>query len=199
MTSATPTKVFLKLGMKEISEPTLPRVMTKNNMITVLIPIDNDLHSITNSNVSFKVLLALYVSFTIILLVNVLIAIMNDGYSESREEGQLAWIKQWPEVIVEAKLFMMRLFMRENKLLPRLYLLWGQNTGYRGSIEEELPNPKLENPTDKGFIPGALKYKTLQRKFKSVHDELTYLMDNQLQIQKNVENITKHIKNLEEQ
>lgn len=44
-------------------------------------------------------MMAIFFFFTSILLLNILIALMNDAYNEAKDQGQLAWLKQWSEVI----------------------------------------------------------------------------------------------------
>ncbi|KAF9164266.1 hypothetical protein DFQ26_001647 [Actinomortierella ambigua] len=62
-------------------------------------PLDKELD--TPSDVAFHVIMIIFLVFTVILLLNVLIAIMNMAYEECREEGELAWLKQWSQVLDE--------------------------------------------------------------------------------------------------
>ncbi|KAF9356543.1 hypothetical protein BGX26_005145 [Mortierella sp. AD094] len=150
-------------------------------------PLNNDLDPASKSGYSFKILLALFILFTVILLMNVLIAIMNDGYSESRDEGQLAWLKQWSLVIVETELSMMGNTTRGNRDLFPDYIYYGAS---QQEVEEHAKRTSqtqnLEAPNIKGLQPNVATHKAMQRNFTSVREELETLMNNQEQIQSEV-------------
>ncbi|KAF9082438.1 hypothetical protein BGX27_004530, partial [Mortierella sp. AM989] len=55
--------------------------------------------SFENGETSFHIMMVIFFFFTSVLLLNILIALMNDAFNESRDQGQLAWLKQWSEVI----------------------------------------------------------------------------------------------------
>ncbi|KAG0098226.1 hypothetical protein BGZ93_000771 [Podila epicladia] len=63
---------------------------------------------------SFHIMMIIFFFFTAIMLLNVLIALMNDAYNESKDEGQLAWLKQWSEVIAEIEIISMTPSDRQN-------------------------------------------------------------------------------------
>ncbi|KAF8920945.1 hypothetical protein BGZ58_004209, partial [Dissophora ornata] len=51
--------------------------------------------------VSFHIMMTIFFTFTSILFLNILIAVMNDAFNESKEQGEVAWLKQWSEVIAD--------------------------------------------------------------------------------------------------
>ncbi|KAG0354620.1 hypothetical protein BG005_006333 [Podila minutissima] len=63
---------------------------------------------------SFHLMMIIFFFFTAIMLLNILIALMNDAYNESKDEGQLAWLKQWSEVIAEIEIISMTPSDRQN-------------------------------------------------------------------------------------
>ncbi|KAF9208761.1 hypothetical protein BGZ49_007617 [Haplosporangium sp. Z 27] len=64
---------------------------------------------------SFHIMMAIFFFATTILLLNILIALMNDAFNESKDQGQLAWLKQWSEVIAEVEIFLMTQGTRQNR------------------------------------------------------------------------------------
>ncbi|KAG0031570.1 hypothetical protein BGZ81_000982 [Podila clonocystis] len=66
------------------------------------------------SSTSFHIMMVFFFFFTAIMLLNILIALMNDAYNESKDEGQLAWLKQWSEVIAEIEIISMTPSDRQN-------------------------------------------------------------------------------------
>ncbi|KAF9966698.1 hypothetical protein BGZ73_000895 [Actinomortierella ambigua] len=62
-------------------------------------PLDEELDR--PNDVAFHVIMIIFLVFTVILLLNVLIAIMNMAYEECQEEGEMAWLKQWSQVLDE--------------------------------------------------------------------------------------------------
>ncbi|KAF9114846.1 hypothetical protein BGX27_009594 [Mortierella sp. AM989] len=116
-------------------------------------PIGNDLNDNTSSDsvYGFNFLLTLFIFFTVILLMNVLIAIMNDAYSESRDEGQSAWLKQWSQVVAEAEIFLMQgsTRMKNRDYFPN-YIYYGAST------QDE---DQHKNNVKKGSVPPATETK----------------------------------------
>ncbi|KAG0346944.1 hypothetical protein BG004_000472 [Podila humilis] len=78
-------------------------------------------------SISFHIMMAIFFFFTAILLLNVLIALMNDAYAESKDEGQLAWLKQWSEVIAEIEIVSMTSGDRQNCNYFPDYIYYGAN------------------------------------------------------------------------
>ncbi|KAF9357798.1 WD repeat-containing protein 38 [Mortierella sp. AD094] len=56
---------------------------------------------------SFRIMMLMFFMFTAILLLNILIALMNDGFELSKKQGEVAWHKQLSEVIAEVERFLM--------------------------------------------------------------------------------------------
>ncbi|KAF9116514.1 hypothetical protein BGX27_001808 [Mortierella sp. AM989] len=162
-------------------------------------PISNDLSMANDSNISVKVLLALFVFFTVILLMNVLIAIMNDGYGESRDEGKLAWLKQWSEVIVEAELFLMQHSTRDNRDFFPDYIYYGASPqDVEKHMKKKFQSQSLESKSGKEYLPNIATHNVLQRNFRSVHEELNFLVANQQNIQSDVQYMTSYVMQLVE-
>ncbi|KAF9410223.1 hypothetical protein BGZ94_001720, partial [Podila epigama] len=74
---------------------------------------------------SFHIMMVIYFFFTAILLLNILIALMNDGFNESKDEGELAWLKQWSEVISEIEIISMTSGDRQNSNYFPDYIYYG--------------------------------------------------------------------------
>ncbi|KAF9199559.1 hypothetical protein BGZ49_010296 [Haplosporangium sp. Z 27] len=113
---------------------------------------------------------------------NVLIAIMNDGYGDSRDKGQLAWLIQWSEVLVEAEVTMMLKSTRRNRNLFPDYIYYGAS-----SRDVEMYS---EKDTQAVYFGDSTK---------SVNEELHELADNQKKIQSSIHAMSNYIKNLEKQ
>ncbi|KAG0232468.1 hypothetical protein BGW41_001862 [Actinomortierella wolfii] len=62
-------------------------------------PLDDELDK--PNDVAFHIIMIVFLFFLVILLMNTLIAIMNMAYEECREEGEMAWLKQWSQVLDE--------------------------------------------------------------------------------------------------
>ncbi|KAG0215938.1 hypothetical protein BGX28_007164 [Mortierella sp. GBA30] len=78
-----------------------------------------------NGAVSFHIMMVIFFFFTAILLLNILIALMNDAFNESKDLGQLAWLKQWSEVIAEVEIFLMSQSTRQNRNYFPDYIYYG--------------------------------------------------------------------------
>ncbi|KAF9112551.1 hypothetical protein BGX27_003186 [Mortierella sp. AM989] len=76
---------------------------------------------------SFHIMMVLFFFATTVVLLNILIALMNDAYEECRNEGQLAWLKQWSEVIAEVEMFLMSQSTRQNRNFFPDYIYYGAN------------------------------------------------------------------------
>ncbi|KAG0306138.1 hypothetical protein BGZ98_002907, partial [Dissophora globulifera] len=74
---------------------------------------------------SFHIMMVIFFFFTAILLLNILIALMNDAFNESKDQGQLAWLKQWSEVIAEVEIFLMGHSARQNRNYFPDYIYYG--------------------------------------------------------------------------
>ncbi|KAG0018812.1 hypothetical protein BGZ80_006706 [Entomortierella chlamydospora] len=147
-------------------------------------PLSNDLDPNSDTGYSFRIMLSLFIFFTVILLMNVLIAIMNDGYSESRDEGQLTWLKQWSEVIVDAELFMMRRSTRQNKYFFPDYIYYAANPQDVEDYErKEAAKRLLEYQTSDVIMRSVTKDKS-KKKIMSVHQDVKYVLENQLKIER---------------
>ncbi|KAF9397144.1 Transient receptor putative cation channel sub V member 1 [Mortierella sp. AD011] len=147
-------------------------------------PLSNDLDPNSDTGYSFRILLSLFIFFTVILLMNVLIAIMNDGYSESRDEGQSTWLKQWSEVIVDAELFMMRRSTRQNKYFFPDYIYYAARPQDVEDYErKEAAKRLLEYQTSDVIMSSITKDKS-KKKIMSVHQDVKYVLENQLKIER---------------
>ncbi|KAF9293473.1 hypothetical protein BGZ88_005316 [Linnemannia elongata] len=87
-------------------------------------PVDS---SFTGDSVSFHVMMILFFFISAILFLNILIALMNDAFNESKDQGQLAWLKQWSEVIAEVEVFLMTQNTRQNRNYFPDYIYYGAN------------------------------------------------------------------------
>ncbi|KAG0021946.1 hypothetical protein BGZ80_001378 [Entomortierella chlamydospora] len=63
--------------------------------------------SLTSGSTSFRIMMLIFFIFTAILLLNILIALMNDGFELSKKQGEVAWHKQLSDVIAEVERFLM--------------------------------------------------------------------------------------------
>ncbi|KAF9168242.1 hypothetical protein BGX20_011361, partial [Mortierella sp. AD010] len=125
-----------------------------------------------------------FTEIAVILLMNVLIAIMNDGYSESRDEGQSTWLKQWSEVIVDAELFMMRRSTRQNKYFFPDYIYYAARPQDVEDYErKEAAKRLLEYQTSDVIMSSITKDKS-KKKIMSVHQDVKYVLENQLKIER---------------
>ncbi|KAF9133445.1 hypothetical protein BGW39_009756 [Mortierella sp. 14UC] len=77
--------------------------------------------------ISFHVMMILFFFISAILFLNILIALMNDAFNESKNQGQLAWLKQWSEVIAEVEVFLMTQNTRQNRNYFPDYIYYGAN------------------------------------------------------------------------
>ncbi|KAF9908496.1 hypothetical protein EC991_009760 [Linnemannia zychae] len=83
--------------------------------------------SFEGNEVSFHVMMILFFFISAILFLNILIALMNDAFNESKDQGQLAWLKQWSEVIAEVEVFLMTQSTRQNRNYFPDYIYYGAN------------------------------------------------------------------------
>ncbi|KAG0051018.1 hypothetical protein BGZ83_004207 [Gryganskiella cystojenkinii] len=74
---------------------------------------------------TFHIMMVIFFFFTAIVLLNILIALMNDAFNESKDQGQLAWLKQWSEVIAEVEVFLMTQSGRQNRDFFPDYIYYG--------------------------------------------------------------------------
>ncbi|KAF9354776.1 hypothetical protein BGX26_007376 [Mortierella sp. AD094] len=146
-------------------------------------PLSNDLNS-ANANYSFKILLVIYISFTVILLMNLLIAVMNDGFGESRDEGELTWLRQWSDVIVDVELFMMSQSQRENRDFFPDYIYYGASQRDVEDHERKESAKRLsEGPTDDRLSTNVVKENMHQKNIVTVRQDVKYVLRNQLRIE----------------
>ncbi|KAF9110688.1 hypothetical protein BGX27_006013, partial [Mortierella sp. AM989] len=64
-------------------------------------------NSLDKGSTSFRIMMLIFFLFTAILLLNILIALMNDAYDHSKSQGEVAWLKQLSMVISEVERFWM--------------------------------------------------------------------------------------------
>ncbi|KAF9088826.1 hypothetical protein BGX23_007096 [Mortierella sp. AD031] len=83
--------------------------------------------SLGGTSVSFHIMMILFFFISAILFLNILIALMNDAFNESKDQGQLAWLKQWSEVIAEVEIFLMTQNTRQNRNYFPDYIYYGAN------------------------------------------------------------------------
>ncbi|KAF9199814.1 hypothetical protein BGZ49_010019 [Haplosporangium sp. Z 27] len=140
-------------------------------------PLSNDIGS---SDIGFKILLVLFIFFTVVLMMNVVIAIMNDGYGESRDKGELAWLIQWAQVIVEAEISMMWNSTHDDRQYFPDYIYYGAT-----SRDLEMYSKKETHTSCFGVI-------------KAVNEDVENLMDKRKKLQY-LKDVSNHIKNLETQ
>ncbi|KAF9110686.1 hypothetical protein BGX27_006011 [Mortierella sp. AM989] len=69
--------------------------------------------SLDGGSTGFRIMMLIFFMFTAILLLNILIAVMNDAFDHSKSEGEVAWRKQLSEVITEVERFLMPRKYRE--------------------------------------------------------------------------------------
>ncbi|KAF9436518.1 hypothetical protein BGZ76_003702 [Entomortierella beljakovae] len=143
-------------------------------------PIEDDLSGPKGNDTSFKVLLALYVFFTVIMLMNVLIAIMNDGYSESRDEGELAWLKQWSEVILESELFLMNDSTRQNRDFFPNYIFYGTSVHNRKNPNSYLDTEYQDEEGADEESRAIPIIKNVERSLKNVNNGIHDVISHQM-------------------
>ncbi|KAF9153820.1 hypothetical protein DFQ26_000438, partial [Actinomortierella ambigua] len=68
---------------------------------------------------AFHLTMVIFYFFTGLVLLNVLIALMNDAYNQCVQEGQLAWLKQWSKILDEVETIFLRHF--QTKRLCHLF------------------------------------------------------------------------------
>ncbi|KAF9361080.1 hypothetical protein BGX26_005947 [Mortierella sp. AD094] len=83
--------------------------------------------SFDNGTASFHVMMVIFFFFTTVLLLNILIALMNDAFNESSNQGQLAWLKQWSEVITDVESSYLSNGSRQNRNFFPDYIYYGAN------------------------------------------------------------------------
>ncbi|KAI1314631.1 hypothetical protein EDD11_001930 [Mortierella claussenii] len=83
--------------------------------------------SFDDGSTGFHIMMVIFFFFTAILLLNILIALMNDAFNESKDQGQLAWLKQWSEVIAEVEVYLMTQGARQNRNYFPDYIYYGAN------------------------------------------------------------------------
>ncbi|KAF9435312.1 hypothetical protein BGZ76_006524 [Entomortierella beljakovae] len=83
--------------------------------------------SFEHGAISFHIMMVIYFFFTTVLLLNVLIALMNDAFNESSNQGQLAWLKQWSEVISDVETCYLSNGSRQNRNLFPDYIYYGSS------------------------------------------------------------------------
>ncbi|KAF9086539.1 hypothetical protein BGX27_003173, partial [Mortierella sp. AM989] len=64
-------------------------------------------NSLDEGSTSFRIMMMIFLMFTAILLLNILIALMNDAYDHSKSQGEMALLKQLSGVISEVERFWM--------------------------------------------------------------------------------------------
>ncbi|KAG0265787.1 hypothetical protein DFQ27_000360 [Actinomortierella ambigua] len=81
-------------------------------------------------DVSFHAMMFVFFFFTAILLLNLLIALMNDAYNDSQQEGEQAWLKQWSEIMANIeRVYLTGSELHNSNLFPDFV--------YYGAPEEE--------------------------------------------------------------
>ncbi|KAF9291458.1 hypothetical protein BGZ68_003878 [Mortierella alpina] len=93
--------------------------------------------SFDEPDVGFHIMMVIFFFFTAILLLNILIALMNDAFTESRDQGQLAWLKQWSEVIAEVEIYLMTQGTRQNRNYFPDYIYYGASEQEAESYESK--------------------------------------------------------------
>ncbi|KAI1314632.1 hypothetical protein EDD11_001931 [Mortierella claussenii] len=81
--------------------------------------------SLQQGSVSFNIMMVIFFFFTTVLMLNILIALMNDAYNESKDEGQSAWLKQWSDVIADAEMNYLSDGSRQNRNYFPDYIYYG--------------------------------------------------------------------------
>ncbi|KAF9174975.1 hypothetical protein BGX20_008911 [Mortierella sp. AD010] len=81
--------------------------------------------SFDKGSISFHIMMVIFFFFTTVLLMNILIALMNDAFTQSSNQGQLAWLKQWSEVIMDVELSYLSNGSRQNRNFFPDYIYYG--------------------------------------------------------------------------
>ncbi|OAQ34655.1 hypothetical protein K457DRAFT_13874 [Linnemannia elongata AG-77] len=76
---------------------------------------------------SFHIMMVLFFFISAILFMNILIALMNDAFNKSKNDGQLAWLMQWSGVIAEVEGFLMTKHTRQDRDNFPHYIYYGAN------------------------------------------------------------------------
>ncbi|KAG0328436.1 hypothetical protein BGZ99_005301 [Dissophora globulifera] len=77
-------------------------------------PVNNALDSVVPS---VHVMMCIFYTFTAILFLNILIAVMNDAFNDTTKQGQIARLEQWSEIIAEAE----SIFLNNSRLMNSNY------------------------------------------------------------------------------
>ncbi|KAG0307214.1 hypothetical protein BGZ98_000788 [Dissophora globulifera] len=77
-------------------------------------PVNNALDSVVPS---VHVMMCIFYTFTAILFLNILIAVMNDAFNDTTKQGQIARLEQWSEIIAEAE----SIFLDNSRLMNSNY------------------------------------------------------------------------------
>ncbi|KAG0267609.1 hypothetical protein BG011_002917 [Mortierella polycephala] len=146
-----------------------------------------------NGGIGFHIMMVIFFFFTVILLLNILIALMNDAFNESRDEGQLAWLKQWSEVIAEVEIFLMMPSERQNRNYFPDYIYYGANEQEAEMYESKFhiaskSNLSLENRfiTESVSAEQIVTQRLVRREVQTLAKEVDALKYTQTQIQKDI-------------
>ncbi|KAF9185997.1 hypothetical protein BGZ51_002297 [Haplosporangium sp. Z 767] len=153
-------------------------------------PVDS---TFENGGIGFHIMMVIFFFFTVILLLNILIALMNDAFNESRDEGQLAWLKQWSEVIAEVEVFIMMPSERQNRNYFPDYIYYGANEQEAEMYESKFhiaskSNLSLENRfiTESVSAEQIATQRLVRREVQTLAKEVDALKYTQTQIQKDI-------------
>ncbi|KAG0351534.1 hypothetical protein BGZ54_003202, partial [Gamsiella multidivaricata] len=81
--------------------------------------------SFDKGTTSFLIMMMIFFFFTTILLLNIFIALMNDAFNESSVQGEVAWLKQWSEVVADVEVFYMSNTSHHNHNFFPDYIYYG--------------------------------------------------------------------------
>ncbi|KAF9174976.1 hypothetical protein BGX20_008912 [Mortierella sp. AD010] len=114
-------------------------------------------------------------------------ALMNDAFNESKDQGQLVWLKQWSEVIAEVEVFLMTQSTRQNRNYFPDFIYYGAS-----EQEAELYESKF-SITDKSNLSIENRYLV-----ETLEDEQSAAQQTQRALLRDVQALTKELKGMKQ-
>ncbi|KAF9110687.1 hypothetical protein BGX27_006012 [Mortierella sp. AM989] len=141
-------------------------------------------NSLDKGSTSFRIMMLIFFIFTAILLLNILIALMNDAYDHSKSQGEVAWLKLLSGVISEVEQFWMIKRDREESDYFPDYIYY-----YAPEQDAEIYESK-EQITDKSNLSPENKFlmDTMTERYdrlSAAHHAVNKKLEEEIQDQKN--------------
>ncbi|KAF9357795.1 hypothetical protein BGX26_003056 [Mortierella sp. AD094] len=112
--------------------------------------------SLDSGSTSFRIMMLIFFMFTAILLLNILIALMNDAFELSKSQGEVAWYKQLSEVIGDVERFVMPVKHHEKRdyFPDYIYYYAPEQEAENYESEHRISNKSKLSPENQ-FLMGA--------------------------------------------